>query len=370
MSGKNTTRSAKVLTPDLILNAGEEDDEVHREFKVDALQASRPFYTINPATGKREMLGRLGYTDYDKDNRLRVMVFRPKVQGGIARAVEAGDEEDGGSAVPKDYNLGLARGSFRIIDHAEVLSPFTELGFQISKMNYLRGGTRAMATLKHPDVRIKDPIAWDLEQFETVPAKRELFFSIGIWMDARAQHGIHAAAGFFRLICTNGLISSVLGMGSLNITHRRWSVNRLQEWAEQRLELVSGRSGGSEFPTMSTKALGWGAGAIRNLVDKPDELETLPSLARGPLTQLSRMAPDKSLLALADQLDDLRKGEKEFGGLDVLNAITNAGRVSNGNGLALRQERLTSSVMNLVQLGAFRAGVKYTLGTWGHQEEE
>lgn len=337
----------------------QEGEELERAYSVDAMEGSCPFYTINPETQKKELLGRLGFINYDNDQKLRVMAFRPTPRLGF----EVQPDEDESPRQQEAFSLGVVKGQYTLLDHATILKPLMDLGFEVTKMNFMRGGTRAMATLQYPGIALDDPIAWDLEQFEKVPAKRKIFFSLGVWMDARSMHGIHFAAGYFRLLCTNGLMSTVLGMGSLNLTHRHWNVQRVSEFGEGVLE-QAGKGKTLGLPTMGTKALSWGQNAIANLVARPEEFESLPGIAKEPLRQLRRIIPDKALTSLADQLGEIR-GEKEFSGLDILNAITNAGRQSNGNGLALRQERITSAVMNLVELGAFRSNVKYTLGSWG-----
>jgi len=324
----------------------EDDEELYRPkertIRVSALRGSVPYYGLSKE-GKRVLQGRVGYTDYDKDKALRTMLFQtPRT---------ATQEE-------KTYSLGIAKGTFQVIDPAMVLRPLLNLGFQIRTTSGLRGGSRSFTSLTHPKLVFEDVIDWDLDQYAEAPKSKKLFFSIGAWIDARASSGIHLAGGFFREVCTNGLISMLMGLGKVQFSHKRWNQARLVDWAQTELELA-GHGDPAKFPQTSSKALKWVTEILQYSVEAPERIAQLPEIAQVPIRQLTKIIPDGARLELAAQFSILGRARKSFSPLDQLNALTNAAKRSHGAGMAMRQERVFHSLVELTQLGALRADVSY-----------
>lgn len=319
-----------------VLERGEHEEVT----TVPATRGKIPFYSFDPS-GKKILLGRIGYTDYDKDRDLRVVNFFPL-------QAESGEE--------RQFSLGLSKGTFKFVDHVKMLTPFLDAGFSFHGISQVRGGSRAMALLKYEKITIPDPIHWDHSLYKNTKSNR-LVLSLGVWMDSRAMYGLHAVAGFFRQICSNGLVSTVMGMGKMNMGARHFSGDRLNEWART---LTQESHGLPKFQQCSTKALAWPERALRRVAEDPEQLEEYPEIARAPLEQLLELLPSKVFDPLADQLKLMKSEADRFSPLDLLNAITFAEKKSKGSGLAIRRERVMKQLMTLTQLGALKADVKFS----------
>lgn len=131
---------------------------------------------------------------------------------------------------PKTYRLGVSTHQFKFVDHTVALDPLINRGYTIKDTVISRGGIHMYSVLERPDaVPINDPIDWDLQYWHGQSGSglqrvaRELRESVVVFSAIRPGKGIKYHRGWFRMICSNGLVAELLRLGSAKLNHANWS---------------------------------------------------------------------------------------------------------------------------------------------------
>lgn len=242
----------------------------------------------------------------------------------------------------KMYKLGVTTSHFRFVDHTVALDPFLNQGYAIKDTIISRGGMHMYAVLERPDASIiMDPMNWDAQYWHDrsgsgmrlVP--RELHESVVVFSSIRPGKGMTYRRGWFRLICSNGLVAEILNLGTMKFNHTNWNAGSVRE----KMGLLPGLSEKNQFGPY----IGNGHGAYRlgSLLDslsavlsdeEGDDEESTTNYVDERLLELPLFIRDevRSFLAmpiwfrqmLAKQFYAMSEVER-INGLDVVNAITN-----------------------------------------------
>lgn len=313
-------------------------DAIRREeaVQVEAIQGGVPIYSITPASEKVK-IGEVRYRDYD-ERAVRVPTFIP-----------SGEDTS-------PHSLGHASGQFKIIDHYSVLDPLLQEGFRPEILKHFRGGSEVLAVMTHPDLVVPDEIGWDRSKYSSAPSN--LKFAVRVKSSLHFGTGIRATLGFFRIICTNGLISVALGMGHTSYKHTSYGGGIFREWINARMGELNGVP---EYPSLPSKVLDWPIRALEAVSKDEGAIENYPKFAAEPIGQLQRRLPAWGLPSLAQQLEMARSADS-INPLDLLNMLTNSAQEDNrsDDGISWmmyrRMDPLFRSLYDLVEIGAFHAG--------------
>ena len=214
-----------------------------------------------------------------------------------------------------EYSLGPTTDQFNFVDHANVLEPLISRGYQLRTTKFSKGGLKLWALLTpQSPLEIPDPISWDEGIWRTGDSLLEAVLvtsSIGPGM------GIAYRFGWFRVVCTNGLISEILGLGAGKYTHSNWSAGGVENFLEaNRLET-------NINPVLGTKGGIKRTGEILDALDDKEKRESmLPAPIHKTLQPLTRM-PNWYREDLREQFGYLYdQGPNEVTSLDILNAVT------------------------------------------------
>lgn len=259
----------------------------------------------------------------------------------------------------KTYRLGPTTTDWEFVDHPDVLNPLLQMGFTISKLFYGRGGLTMSAILNPPDFKIQeDNVSWDYEFWQEYRKNTPLvdygiIESVVVTSSIKPKKAINYLRGWFRLICTNGLMGSVFSWPKLRMNHNYFDPSRVEEYLND--YAVGGQFEFSRGPFIGT---GRGIGRLQswlqdyvathsaNLEDLEDsddeddsasvsttysgnllpdiEEEEVPFSVRQSLEPINRM-PNWYALSLAEQFELMANGlgSGKVYAADMLNAITN-----------------------------------------------
>jgi len=216
-----------------------------------------------------------------------------------------------GVAQKEVYSLGPTTTGFQFVDFTEAIEPFIEAGTLMTSRLW-RGGTCYQALLRMDDYHaIKDPIQWDRELWNRKSNK--LWDILELRASIKPGRGISVTRGFFRVVCENGLISKILGMGHWRFSHLNFNAD----------EIISGASGGhTEIPPIM---VGNKAGAARfsQLIDTEHEVEQMPYHLETSLNVLDRL-PKWYKEDVQEQIGLFiqNSSHDRMGPLDLLNILT------------------------------------------------
>lgn len=300
---------------------------------VDAIDGAKPFWTVT-ADGRVEQLGAVAYRDYEGSRRLRRLMF----WDGVGR----------------EYTLGTCSNRFKIVDHLDCLMPFLERGFVIRR-RFVRRGTEGAFLLSHPEIVFDDLIQWDGLNV-LGGGKSEL--SVMIWTDAYVGHASRFIAGFFRQVCSNGLVASLLNIGTMKVSHLSHTSEMVEKFCEDLV--IGGLEGGSaalaNVPWAEVSAAGWPIKLLLGSVGKEyiEMIQDLPGLVHGPLQTLMAYNSE-TRMQLAEHLV-AACSEDKISVLDILNAITNV--VEDRRDLYFGLDNTCKAVCNLIAIGALMSGAR------------
>lgn len=295
------TKKAAVVEPVVI-----EAPAFHRPPSADELA---PFEVVQVDRTARE----IPIHSYDESGLIELGTVRKYAYDGgsdVQRMTFASGETG------KEYSLGVVGRSFDVISHAEILYPFLEQGFEVRSAMYGKGGAKLTALLAHPDFRLDDAIGWDVDWLNQrgVDGSRAMELSVRIKSDLTAYRGISATAGWFRMICTNGLVAQVLGMGTLMVPHRTWGEGKVEAFAQNLPTSID------QMPSAPTELLD----DVLDILDRIDaEAASLPRLIREPAAKLAGALGKAKREPFRENLLALRAGTEQFSMLDIVNAQTN-----------------------------------------------
>lgn len=307
---------------------------------VDAFEGGIPVTSMD-ASGKPVKTGKIIYRDYEKDRSLRSVHFVGN-QGG------------------RTLSFGKTSGQYEFVNPYDFVRPLLDAGFEPRLHHPYNGGAALFAMFAHPEIEFPDLIGWDLEQHGGSGAGMNL----AVLANANIRPGYlpSLVAGFFRQVCTNGLITKWLGLGEFRLGGRK-DMASVPEWIEGRYRVLEGFSA----ERRSTRALGWPVGIMKELFDKdagdPREfLSQQPVFVRQSLATMASL-PKYAKGGLVENLEKL-SGEEDMCQLDLLNAITNTAIKRTDEGTETRWPiyrnlDLTHGALSmLVEAGAFKAGVE------------
>jgi hypothetical protein len=238
----------------------------------------------------------------------------------------------------KSYSLGTIQ-SPHAMDLQPLVNPILEAGWEVTNHDDWRGGTRSMTIFRHPGMIMDDWIKWDPRYDSSSP----VFASLALRADARRGSSYTLTAGFFRMVCTNGMISQQLGMGYLNFRHGD-DPAQVQDNVAGFLSGL-GRQNFEQrvFKKYDVQSAQW----IRNLLAS-DETDH-PTFIGTPFNTLTSRLKGTEREELAAQMDlILSGGESTMTVMDLLNAYTNVVRRPSQ---ILRLEPAINSFTSLAEIG-------------------
>jgi len=305
------------------------------ELQVDAWDGEVEAYSMN-LSGEKYQVGSIHYRDYERKRQLRVPYFRT-MKG-------------------EEYRLGKVTGAFQIIDHYTALEPLIHNGFVPQFVHPFRGNTLQTTLFSHPELQLPDFINWDSFGADA----DSLHLGVMVTSSLRPGRGLSYVGGLFRVICTNGLMSKILGCGYLATNHRNYQTSKIEEWSSRLVEDIwpNQLSDPQLYPKVPTSSLSWGIDQLNGL--SRDVQLNLPSFAIEPLQNLQRL-PNWAFPLLAGQLERLQSSQQELNIFDLLNALTNLvyhGDETRGphTRSMMRLESYFSSLIDIVEIGSFLSG--------------
>lgn len=247
--------------------------------------------------------------------------------GQAVTRVYEGEDAQRHSFIAKDtgneFSMGVTSEDYEFINHTDALEPLLDRGYTITKQTQGRGGMQLYTILEPQNpISLPDPIAWDHDLWPMTHKKEKLRESLFVTSSVKPGKGLRFERGFFRMICTNGLVAKVLELGGASFTHSNFSVAKMEQ------ALFGGEKGSNSSilgPQMGTKK---GVHQLLGFVDQiieqgGDELgKDLHFYARrdlGPLTDI----PNWWLLFFRQQIETfIQNGPDKVHALDVLNMVT------------------------------------------------
>lgn len=146
--------------------------------------------------------------------------------------------DDSIMAAEKVYRLGPTTTEWKFVDHPETLMPLLNQGYSLSKIFYGRGGLTMSAILNPPDYQIQpDSVSWDRTFWDRIRPEVVSQTNLGIIeammvsSSIKPKKAINFLRGWFRLICTNGLMGNVFTWPRLRMNHNYFDPSRIEEYA-------------------------------------------------------------------------------------------------------------------------------------------
>lgn len=292
-------------------------------------------------------------------------------------------------ARPKLYRLGPTTTRFNFVNHTTAVEPFLKAGFQITKVDVMRGGLQVLTQLQPVEPHYyPDPVNWDHRMWQSSPrdlaqqVEEGLNETVAILSATRPKKAISFRRGWFRMICSNGMVVQILGLGNTRMSHTTFTpekvqvflrstnpmIKRIGEDTERLLgPWVGTKKGADRLRSVITDFMLPGMGHVveteddeldiddDNIIDlQPTALEVnVPLFIRNSVRPLVRQ-PRWFLQDLAVQLGHIvdHKTDDRVYAMDIVNAITNPiSRVPSGRSTVrplMTQESVTTSLINLV----------------------
>jgi len=176
--------------------------------------------------------------------------------------------------------------------------------------------------------------------------------SVKVESSLRARYGFGVTAGLYRLVCTNGLISEVLGMGRVRMNHLNYSTTKMAEFAQ-------GLEATLESRATAPSAL---LDDVLDVLDRIDEeAASINRLMRTPALAIAANGAGGRSDALCDNLAALRDNTTEFSVLDLMGAHTNVANVSSNPFTVYRNaDVVVGALRDMVDL----VGMKHNVPTF------
>jgi hypothetical protein len=207
--------------------------------------------------------------------------------------------------------------------------------------------------LAHPSLTFEDVIGWDhdllrgIEGLNVDQSKMEL--AVRVRSDLRSGYGVRADVGFYRLVCTNGLVSTVLNMGQWRANHANFSGASLYEFASAQSAAIEAR------PTAPMSLLDDVITTLERIDEEREYIERLPRLVQQPAKMIARESSGGKGLALVEGLKSLRDSGDTFSKLDLVNAQTNVAHSARSQWSVYNQtDTVVSALSDLVELAAVK----------------
>lgn len=256
-----------------------------------------------------------------------------------------------------EYMLGTSRERENVfINHVEPMQVLHDHGYQKRDMVLAMGGTELFTIWDNPEgVEYDDPILWDKSMWaHRSDLGGSLTESIIQRGSIRPGRGISFQRGLFRMICTNGLVSEILGLGKVRYNPGNWNPQSLeadlfgQDVAVLAQEQIMGERIGNKYSVTRFGNL------MKNLRERPAEekaeyLAGLPKFVRPMVSPFGRV-PKWYLEEIEKQTELFdASGLQDVHELDVSNILTNAMNRSRFGVLQEGEERQTRSINFMVE---------------------
>lgn len=223
----------------------------------------------------------------------------------------------------KVYALGPTSQQWQFVNHSAAMQPLMDQGWELKTSTLGRGGLDLHSIWIDPSgPRFPDPINWDQEFWPGGASAGGISPTIIMTSAIRPGKGIRFRQGYFRQICSNGLVSELMGLTSAFFTHRTWDADALVE------QLF-----GTDIPALidSGPYIGNMNGLVRfvellNRATDEDESEMptlLPYFVEDMLSPLTNLPNWFTTKAIA-QFTAMVNADNNVYALDVVNAFTNA----------------------------------------------
>lgn len=228
----------------------------------------------------------------------------------------------------KPYKLGPTTTEFKFFDWPELVQPILDQGFGIKKLELSRGGLKAHIIFSNPSNTFKDPLNWDKKVWGT---SKQLEDSVVFQGGIRPGSGFHYQRGFFRMVCTNGLVIETLSMGKGDYNHQNFKPNSLAE------ALFSKSLAPDQGPIIgSSKGLAKAVELIGTV--RPDNLPFFMKEFVSPLEDLKGQFASNAVT----QFELLVNSKNEIHEIDIANGLTSA-----MNQLEEAPDRLPHQILNI-----------------------
>lgn len=318
-------------------NTAGDDFEAEELSQVEA-RTGRQVITSYNAAGELIPVGSVRYRDYD-GRAVRSLVLESELSR-------------------REHPLGSASSGFRTVSHAAVLEPFLAAGYRPRSVIHGRGGASMIAILGHPEFTFPDPIAWDHSLLPDPDDEIDpeyirdhgLQASVRVRSDLRRGHGVSATAGYFRLVCTNGLIAKVLDLGHLSTNHRVFSQEQVQTFVDS-VPMTP-----AALPASSSELI---EEVLAFLRTPKEEIPSLPRMLRTPIAKITGELSTSGNEILRVNLEALARSQDAFTKLDLINAYTNlAVQGSSPWGIYGEADPMASALVDLVELAGVKKGIR------------
>jgi hypothetical protein len=219
----------------------------------------------------------------------------------------------------KTLNLGPSSMNFHFIDWPEIFNPILNQGYEVQKLVLARGGLKIHAVLvnmKGP--RYRDPLDWDSQ---TWGESEGLLESVVINAGMKPGYGYHFRRGFYRVVCTNGLIVPSLQLGSADFNHQTFTPDKMLSALFGREVIVGEDIVGNAVG--KKKALKKVSEVVQKIQSTEDLEETPPFMRKvvAPLTDLSPEVRSNVVEQFENLVNSKRNDVYE---LDIANVVTTA----------------------------------------------
>lgn len=302
-------------------------DEVSSQ--VEAYTGRLPVFSVN-SEGEKVEIGVVKYTDYENERHVRGLWFESAIDG-------------------KPHSLGAATSQWNIVSPYDAIRPFMDRGYKVRSVVHGEGGASVVAFLSNPEVSFIDPIQWDFYAGVNIPELRGLPLeqSVRIRAGLRKGTGISVDVGFFRLVCTNGLVARVMDLGNVRFDHRTFTEDKIDDFC-RKTPLTSPE----QLPTAPSLLIP----EVIRLLSIDDPVLT-PRLIREPLERIQANTSRSVVDDLQNSLAEIHESQERFNHLDLINAVTNAKLVSQSEwSIYSRSDTVMGSLTDLVELAAVRTG--------------
>lgn len=276
---------------------------------------------------------------FEPVGRIHQQRFRDPKQAGTGIVTSLAYTPDGQE---RSYSLGSYK-SDAIIDPQMLISPFMDLGWEVGDHYTRRGGSSAYTTLYQPEKAWDDPIGWDhLDQMPIHPG-------VAIRTDPKRGVRPFIMAGWFRMVCTNGLVVKELNFGHLEINQGLKPLEGILEDVQGFARMVSDKEEWDITKQLRAPFPGRSASFIEGLLRNEERDNPRPTFISNPLNTLLRCFQVKELEVLPDQLMMIAEAD-EYTILDLANLFTN---VSNTARSQIRIEAGVDSLFQLSEIGEY-----------------
>jgi len=237
------------------------------------------------------------------------------------------------------------------LNHVDVIDPFLDMGWEIKNSSITRGGLMQSTVMVNPDKpKFYDPFTYDDGVWGDQSGQDDgIAESIFIKNSLRSGGGVFIQRGFYRFICANGLVDSVLDLGKIRMKFDTWDINELvTELFQLDLtpEVIRGPVIGSRAGLMSY------ADFLFKFLDREESaryINTLLPVVQN-MTRPVEKFPRWAMSIAAEQFNELVKSKvKDVHRGDVLNVLTNSvslGLREDENRSVATAERKLQSTLN------------------------